>query len=64
MQAYISSLKSAAVQRNMLRALRHFLKFCKAAGLIEIDPSEGVTRAKMKSTGGIHAVVGGACRPV
>jgi len=52
MQAYISSLQSPAVQRNMLRALRHFLKFCKAAGLIDFDPSEGVTRAKMKNTGG------------
>ena len=36
----------------MLRALRHFLKFCKAAGLIDLDPSEGVTRVKMKNTGG------------
>ncbi|MGY2909700.1 hypothetical protein [Bradyrhizobium sp. URHC0002] len=54
MQAYISNLQSAAVQRNMLRALRHFLKFCKAAGLINHDPSEGVTRQKMKSTGGFY----------
>ncbi len=52
MQAYISSLQSPAVQRNILRALRHFLKFCKAAGLIDHDPSEGVTRQKMKNTGG------------
>ena len=51
-QAYISSLKSAAVQRNMLRTLRHFLKFALSAGLIAADPSEGVSRAKMKSTGG------------
>jgi integrase len=54
MQAYISSLPSPAVQRNMLRALRHFLKFCKAAGLIDHDPSEGVTRQKMKNTGGFY----------
>ena len=44
MQAYISSLESPAVQRNMLRALRHFLKFASAAGLIDDDPAEGVTR--------------------
>ena len=54
LQAYISSLRSAAVQRNMLRALRHFLKFCKASGLIDHDPSEGVTRQKMKNTGGFY----------
>ena len=54
LQAYISSLKSAAVQRNMLRSLRHFLKFALSAGLIATDPSEGVSRAKMKSTGGFR----------
>jgi integrase len=52
LQAYISGLQSAAVQRNMLRALRHFLKFAKAAGLIATDPSTGVTRERMKSSGG------------
>jgi intergrase/recombinase len=55
MQAYISSLQSPAVQRNMLRALRHFLKFCLAARLIDHDPSEGVTRAKMVKTAGFYA---------
>jgi integrase len=54
LQAYISALKSPAVQRNMLRALRHFLKFCTAAGLLDYDPAEGVTRAKMKKTGGFY----------
>jgi integrase len=54
MQAYISSLQSPAVQRNMLRALRHLLKFCTATGLIDHDPTEGVTRAKMKKTGGFY----------
>jgi len=51
-QRYVSSLGSTAVQRNMLRALRHLLKFCTAAGLIGHDPTQGVTRARMKSTGG------------
>jgi hypothetical protein len=69
-QAYVSSLKSAAVQRNMLRALRHFLKFALSAGLIATDPSEGVSRAKMKSTGGFrpwteeHVAQYEACHPV
>jgi integrase len=52
LQAYISSLGSAAVQRNMLRALRHFLKYAVTAGMIAEDPSVGVSRIKMKSTGG------------
>jgi integrase len=53
-QAYIASLKSPSVQRNMLRALRHLCRFAAAAGLLEQDPTEGVTRAKMKDTGGFH----------
>ncbi len=51
-QRYVSSLGSAAVQRNMLRALRHFLKYCNDKGLIGHDPSQGVRRKKMKQTGG------------
>lgn len=51
-QAYISDLGSPAVQRNMLRALRHFMRFCLGAGIIASDPTEGVTRVKMVSTGG------------
>lgn len=51
-QAYISDLGSPAVQRNMLRALRHFMKFALGAGMIPSDPTEGVTRAKMAATGG------------
>jgi integrase len=51
-QRYVSSLGSPPVQRNMLRALRHLLKFCTAAGLIGHDPTAGVARAKMKYTGG------------
>lgn len=53
-QAYIGTLKSPAVQRNMLRAIRHFLKWCASAGLISHDVGEGVTRQKMKSTGGFY----------
>lgn len=32
--------------------LRHFLKFALAEGLIDNDPSAGVTRGKMVNTGG------------
>jgi integrase len=49
LQKYISALGSAAVQRNMLRAMRHFIKFCRGAGLIAHDPTIGVTRGKMSS---------------
>jgi integrase len=52
LQGYISRLESPAVQRNMLRALKHFLKFCVGAGLIDHNPAEGVTRRKMANTGG------------
>jgi integrase len=51
-QKYISGLKSSAVQRNMLRALRHFLTFCRGAGLIQDNPTDGVSRAKMTTTRG------------
>lgn len=51
-QAFISKLESAPVQRNMLRAIRHFTKFALGASLIDEDPAISVTRAKMKKTGG------------
>lgn len=51
-QGYISKLESPSVQRNMLRAIRHFTKFAKGAGLIDEDPAVTVTRAKMVKTGG------------
>jgi integrase len=53
-QAIISKLTSPAVQRNMLRALRHFLKFALSEGLIDNDPSAGVRRGKMPNTGGFR----------
>lgn len=53
-QAYIASLKSPVVQRNRLRALRHLCKFAKTAGMLDQDPTEGVTRARMIDTGGFY----------
>ena len=38
----------------MLRALRHFLKFCIAAGLIDHDPARALPAQKMKNTGGFY----------
>ena len=51
-QVYVSALESPAVQRNMLRALRHFLNFCRGAGLILNNPTDGVSRAKLATTRG------------
>jgi site-specific recombinase XerD len=51
-QKYISKLESPSVQRNMLRAIRHFTKFALSASLIDNDPAVSITRAKMKATGG------------
>jgi integrase len=53
-QGFISKLESPSVQRNMLRAVRHFTKFAVGAGLIDLDPAIGVTRAKMTKTGGFY----------
>jgi integrase len=51
-QGFISKLGSPSVQRNMLRAIRHFTKFAKGAALIDDDPALSVSRAKMIKTGG------------
>jgi len=53
-QGFISKLDSPSVQRNMLRAIRHFTKFAKGAGLIDEDPAVAVTRARMTKTGGFY----------
>jgi integrase len=52
MQSFISKLESPSVQRNMLRAIRHFTKFAKGAALIATDPAVHITRAKMIKTDG------------
>lgn len=52
LQAFVSKLASPSVQRNMLRAVRGFLKFALSAGLVDNDASAGVTKAKLVSTGG------------
>jgi integrase len=38
----------------MMSALQHFLKFALAKGLIDNDPSAGVTRGKVPNTGGFR----------
>jgi integrase len=47
-------LESPSVQRNLLRAIRHFTKFAVGDGLIDVDPAIGVTRAKMPKSGGFY----------
>ena len=47
-QGFISKLDSPSVQRNMLRAIRHFTKYAAGAGLIDADPAVAVTRAKIR----------------
>jgi hypothetical protein len=53
-QGFISKLGSPSVQRNMLRAIRHFTKFALGAGLIDADPAVSVMRAKMTKTDGFY----------
>jgi integrase len=53
-QSFISKLESPSVQRNMLRAIRHFTKFAKGAALIATDPAVNITRARMIKTGGFY----------
>ena len=52
LQAAISKFKFASVQRNMLRSIRHFLKWALDAGMIDNNPSDGVRRKKLRDTGG------------
>jgi site-specific recombinase XerD len=53
-QGYIGKLPSAAVQRNALRSIRPFMKFCIKENLIATDPSLGVLKQKMPKTGGFR----------
>src|SRR5262249_2850817 len=55
LQGYISKLATPHVQRNALRAIRHFLKFCLSKNLIDSDPSAGVQKRKLPKGGGFRA---------
>jgi integrase len=54
-QGYIGKLSTPSVQRNALRAIRPFMKFCLKQGLVSFNPSLGVEKAKMPKTGGFRA---------
>jgi len=53
MQAIISN-KTAAAQRNLIKAMRGFIDHCMAVGMIKTDPLVGLKLAKMKKSGGFH----------
>ncbi|MEY9184648.1 tyrosine-type recombinase/integrase [Bradyrhizobium sp. USDA 313] len=53
MQAIISH-KTAAPQRNWIKAMRGFIDHCMAVGMIKTDPLVGLKLAKMKKSGGFH----------
>jgi integrase len=53
-QGYINQQATPTVQRNVLRAIRHFLKFCLRTNLIDSDASAGVVKSKIIKTGGFR----------
>jgi integrase len=54
LQGYINKLATPHVQRNALRAIRHFLKFALRYHLVENDASAGVQKNKLPKTGGFR----------
>jgi integrase len=54
LQGYINKLATPHVQRNALRAIRHFLKFALRHHLIDNDASAGVQKDKLPRTGGFR----------
>ena len=53
-QGYINHQATPTVQRNVLRAIRHFLKFCLKHSLVDGDASAGVIKSKIIQTGGFR----------
>jgi integrase len=48
----VRAIDSAAGQRHLLNALRALMKFCRTAGLVQIDPTDGLKGKRRPSTGG------------
>jgi integrase len=46
------AIDSAAGQRHLLNALRALMKFCRTAGLVQIDPTDGLKGKRQPKTGG------------
>jgi integrase len=53
-QGFISKLNTPHMQRNNLRALRHFAKWAKRERLIDVNPTVDVEKAKIIKTGGFR----------
>jgi integrase len=54
-QAYVNKQAGFYAQRNVLRAIRCFTKFCLRTFLIDNDPAAAVVKAKKVGTGGFRA---------
>jgi integrase len=51
-QAYVSEQATPTVERNVLRSIRHLMKFCLRVNLLDADPSANVIKRKRINTGG------------
>lgn len=54
LQGYINKLATPHVQRNALRAIRHFLKFALKERMVDGDASAGVQKNKLPKGGGFR----------
>ena len=53
-QGFVSKLATPHMQRNNLRALRHFARWAKRERLIDINPTVDIEKAKIIKTGGFR----------
>src|SRR5215813_4339397 len=54
-QGFISKLATPHMQRNNLRALRHFARWAKRERLLDVNPTVDIEKAKIIKTGGFRA---------
>jgi integrase len=54
-QGFIGKLATPHMQRNNLRALRHFARWCKRERLLDVNPTVDIEKAKIIKTGGFRA---------
>jgi hypothetical protein len=53
-QGFIGKLTTPHMQRNNLRALRHFAKWAKRERLLDVNPTVDIEKAKIVKTGGFR----------
>lgn len=53
-QGFIGKLATPHMQRNNLRALRHFAKWAKRENLLDVNPTVDIEKAKILKTGGFR----------